>query len=80
MKDWDFGYFGKGVDGYAHYKQAFDRNFSQKDSTSKPTARPAAPDEGKPEQKPKGNSWVGILGLWAVAFLLFCLLLAFPQN
>lgn len=75
MRDWDFGYFGKGVDGYAHYKQAFDRNFSKKNPTTKP-----APDESKSGQKPKGNSWTGILGLWAVAFLLFCLLLAFPQN
>ena len=23
----DYGYFGKGSEGYAHYKQAFDRNF-----------------------------------------------------
>ena len=23
----DYGYFGTGIDGYAHYKQAFDRNF-----------------------------------------------------
>ena len=27
MKDWDFGYFGKGIDGYVHYMQAFHRNF-----------------------------------------------------
>lgn len=25
----DYGYFGKGIDGYVHYKQAFDRNFPQ---------------------------------------------------
>ena len=24
----DFGYFGSGLDGYAHYKQAFDSSFS----------------------------------------------------
>ena len=24
----DYGYFGKGIDGYVHYKQAFDQNFS----------------------------------------------------
>ena len=23
----DYGYFGKGTEGYAHYKQAFDRNW-----------------------------------------------------
>ena len=25
--DQDHGYFGKGLDGYVHYKQAFDRSF-----------------------------------------------------
>ncbi len=25
----DYGYFGKGTEGYAHYKQAFNRNFGQ---------------------------------------------------
>ena len=25
MKDQDFGFYGKGVDGYVHYKQDFDR-------------------------------------------------------
>lgn len=24
--DQDYGYFGKGLDGYVHYKQAFDRS------------------------------------------------------
>jgi hypothetical protein len=28
----DYGYFGKGVDGYAHYMQAFERNFGKSDS------------------------------------------------
>ena len=37
MKDWDFGYFGKGIDGYVHYTQAFNRNFpkSSKQSEAK---------------------------------------------
>lgn len=26
MKDWDFGYLGKGLDGYAQYTTAFKRN------------------------------------------------------
>ena len=30
----DYGYFGKGIDGYVHYKQAFDRNFSQSGQSS----------------------------------------------
>ena len=43
MRDWDFGYFGKGIDGYVHYTQAFNRNFpkSSKQSEAK-----------RPEQKP----------------------------
>ena len=32
MKDFDFGYFGTGDEGYAQYMTAFERNFS-KDST-----------------------------------------------
>ena len=37
MRDWDFGYFGKGMDGYVHYTQAFNRNFpkSSKQSVAK---------------------------------------------
>ena len=27
MKEFDFGYFGTGAEGYAQYKTAFDRNF-----------------------------------------------------
>lgn len=32
MKDFDFGYFGTGDEGYAKYMTAFERNFST-DST-----------------------------------------------
>ena len=34
MKDWDYGYFGKGIDGYVHYMQAFNRNFPQNSKQS----------------------------------------------
>ena len=37
MKDWNFGYFGKGIDGYVHYTQAFNRNFPQ--SSRQPEAK-----------------------------------------
>lgn len=33
----DYGYFGKGIDGYVHYKQAFDRNFSENEPNSNAT-------------------------------------------
>ena len=35
MKDWDFGYFGKGIDGYVNYMQAFNRNFPQSSRQSR---------------------------------------------
>ena len=25
MKDWNFGYYGKGINGYVHNKQDFDK-------------------------------------------------------
>ena len=33
MKDFDFGYFGTGDEGYAQYMTAFERNFSTSDDT-----------------------------------------------
>lgn len=50
MKDWDFGYFGKGIDGYVHYMQAFNRNFPQSSKQSrrklaKPRPRYVPPKE-----------------------------------
>ena len=44
MKDWDFGYFGKGIDGYIHYTQAFNRNFPQSSRQS---------EAKRAEQKPR---------------------------
>lgn len=34
MKDFDFGYFGTGDEGYAQYMTAFDRNFGGEDTDS----------------------------------------------
>ena len=34
----DYGYFGKGIDGYVHYKQAFDRNFPSGEQKSNTTS------------------------------------------
>ena len=33
MKDFDFGYFGTGDEGYAQYITAFDRNFGSEDAS-----------------------------------------------
>lgn len=37
MKDFDFGYFGTGDEGYAQYMTAFERNFSTDSSASDDT-------------------------------------------
>mgnify|MGYP007132889930 CR=1 FL=1 len=34
MKDFDFGYFGTGDEGYAQYMTAFDRTFNSADHDS----------------------------------------------
>lgn len=44
MKDWDFGFYGKGARGYAHYKQAFDR-----------TQKPGKPQTGGPHPGGPGD-------------------------
>ena len=44
MKDWDFGFYGKGARGYAHYKQAFDR-----------TQKPGKPQTGGPHPGGPGS-------------------------
>lgn len=58
----DYGYFGKGIDGYVHYKQAFDRNFSENEqssnvtptlSTNVPMPQPKIRTPQSPIQPPK---------------------------
>ena len=44
----DYGYFGKGTEGYAHYKQAFDRNFGQ---GKKPSGSGGGFDHGRLRNK-----------------------------
>ncbi|MDL2254287.1 HIRAN domain-containing protein [Ruminococcaceae bacterium OttesenSCG-928-I18] len=34
MKDWDFGYLGKGLEGYMHYKNTYDRTFGGEQSST----------------------------------------------
>lgn len=61
----DYGYFGKGVDGYVHYKQAFDRNFSENEpnnnathasSTNAPMPQPKTQTQQNPVQCPKATN------------------------
>lgn len=58
----DYGYFGKGIDGYVHYKQAFDRNFSENAqsgnelhtaSPNAPISQPKMQTQQNPVQPPK---------------------------
>ena len=44
MKDWDFGYLGKGLEGYMHYKQVFDSSFGADTDTSSGDEYDAADD------------------------------------
>lgn len=61
----DYGYFGKGIDGYVHYKQAFDRNFSENESnsnathassTNTPMPQPKTQTSQNPVQCPKATN------------------------
>jgi hypothetical protein len=38
MNNDDYGYFGKGTEGYIHYKQTFDESFKNKASTTHQSA------------------------------------------
>jgi len=56
-KEADFGYFGKGIDGYVHYKQAFDRNFSEDNSYKKDdSANYHHRSQSNAAQKSKGST------------------------
>lgn len=56
-KDADFCYFGKGIDGYVHYKQAFDRNFSEDNSYKKDdSANYHHRSQSNAAQKSKGST------------------------
>ena len=64
----DYGYFGKGTEGYAHYKQAFDESQKQKQST--PSRRTSS---GLP-----GYVWV-IIGI-AIILFISALVMDFDLN
>ena len=64
----DFGFYGKGLDGYVHYKQSVDR-IAQSGGSSSPRHRGNADDT-----ETSGIYFLGKrLALWQVAILLlFC--------
>lgn len=52
MKKDDYGFYGKGLDGYAHYRQAFDQTQRAPDADNAPqhgrTLPPAPPRPARP--------------------------------
>ncbi len=64
----DYGYFGKGTEGYVHYKQAFDE--SQKQKQPSPPRRPSS---GLP-----GYVWV--IGGIAIVLLISALVMGFDLD
>ena len=71
MKDWNFGYFGKGIDGYVHYTQAFNRNFPQCSRQSEAKRADQKPHNLPPKEE---ESLLQILaelgGLFIIAVIL----------
>ena len=71
MKDWNFGYFGKGIDGYVHYTQAFNRNFPQCSRQSEAKRAEQKPHNVPPKEE---ESLLQILaelgGLFIIAVIL----------
>ncbi len=73
MKEWDFGWFGKGIIGDLHYKQAFDRSYAA-GRTPGPLPCPAL----RPRPKPVCGAGNGLVLPGIAAALLFFLL--FPGQ
>lgn len=75
MKDWNFGYFGKGIDGYVHYMQAFHRNFPQSSRQSRMKLAKPRPRYVPPKEE---ESLLQILaelgGLFIIAVILLGIL------
>ena len=61
----DFGFYGKGLDGYVHYMQSFDRINSNQNNSGKPINNQKDPDE-EPGSDFQGKE----LTWWQVVFLL----------
>ena len=87
MKHGDYGYFGKGLTGYAHYRTAFRRAHRRQSggpAEPPPAARPARagkpPEEKEPEKRTPEKGGPGclsefllLLGLVAVLLVLLTL-------
>ncbi len=52
----DYGYFGSGSTGYAHYKQAFDRNFGDSSGSGGGGRRP--PQRNNGNNNGGGDNWL----------------------
>lgn len=47
----DYGYFGTGIDGYVHYKQAFDQSFHEDNGVTNEPAKQAPSRHTKLQDK-----------------------------
>ena len=75
MKDWDFGYFGKGIDGYVHYTQTFNRNFPKSSKHSEAKRAEQKPHNVHPrEEGDLLQSLVELAGLFMIIVILLGIL------
>lgn len=81
MKNWNFGYFGKGIDGYAHYMTAFKRSQKQNNTTlhDKNTHSNKPQPNSNNEQK-NGMSDTSFCLLWILGFALLSFALIAVSN
>lgn len=88
MKKDDFGFYGKGLDGYVHYKQSFDQTQRRPGAPAAEDGGPdAAPDGARPhhpaprppaggrKRRPDGLTGWQLAGVTAAALLLIALLM-----
>jgi hypothetical protein len=78
MNNDDYGYFGKGTEGYIHYKQTFDKCFKNDTAATRSTITPhkAPTPQTKEAQESDRRIFLGIIKVCGVfcASTIFVLL------
>jgi preprotein translocase subunit Sss1 len=88
MNNDDYGYFGKGTEGYIHYKQAFDESFKRNKTATyrrAPQSKEIVPRTKEVNKTPKADRQfaasqmlgagiliVGLIGFVAMVVQLIC--------
>ena len=81
MKDWDFGYFGKGLDGYVHFRQGMEEIESHSpplrrtSSAAPPKSGEKSPAKSAPEGGRKMSDWLDNGFAVSMLILLFFIIL-----